>query len=497
MKVGRNDLCPCGSGKKYKKCCLGKQEISAANVNQTGFGRHRLRKTEGELIPRLMDYAEKHLGEEWIHEAWEEFVLWEEIEIEENWISELVSAFEPWAVFTWDAAEMLEDPDWLDDAVVPEKTVAQLYAEAYPDVLDDFQKRYIGEISDQPYSFFQVIDVKPGKWLTLKDLLLDRTVTVQENQGAKPEVKASILFTQVISMDGISVMVGAYPLMIPPTYHGYFIDYRQDIFEHNGMVTAEILRDYDLAMDMRGIFFRIFEKAMNPQLPTIQNTDGDPLVPIKLIYGLKCSPAEAFRAFKILGWGMDDEELLSEAQYDDAGEMTRIHFSWRKKGNKKHPEWNNTIMGHITIDKERLTVEVNSENRSKTIQKEIKKRLRDKAVYKNAVMSSLEKMLEEQGQGAGVGAGTGPGGEGLSQEELMQIPEVKEQVAEMAEKHWEQWLDTPLPALGDLTPRQAAEDPVGREKLEGLFLSWESMAEKEAKNLFSPDIAKLKKDLGL
>lgn len=22
MRVGRNDPCPCGSGKKYKKCCL-------------------------------------------------------------------------------------------------------------------------------------------------------------------------------------------------------------------------------------------------------------------------------------------------------------------------------------------------------------------------------------------------------------------------------------------------------------------------------------------
>jgi uncharacterized protein YecA (UPF0149 family) len=22
MNVGRNDLCPCGSGKKYKKCCM-------------------------------------------------------------------------------------------------------------------------------------------------------------------------------------------------------------------------------------------------------------------------------------------------------------------------------------------------------------------------------------------------------------------------------------------------------------------------------------------
>lgn len=24
MKIGRNERCPCGSGKKFKKCCLGK-----------------------------------------------------------------------------------------------------------------------------------------------------------------------------------------------------------------------------------------------------------------------------------------------------------------------------------------------------------------------------------------------------------------------------------------------------------------------------------------
>lgn len=24
--IGRNDLCPCGSGKKYKKCCLSKDK---------------------------------------------------------------------------------------------------------------------------------------------------------------------------------------------------------------------------------------------------------------------------------------------------------------------------------------------------------------------------------------------------------------------------------------------------------------------------------------
>jgi len=27
-KIGRNDPCPCGSGKKFKKCCLNKQGLS-------------------------------------------------------------------------------------------------------------------------------------------------------------------------------------------------------------------------------------------------------------------------------------------------------------------------------------------------------------------------------------------------------------------------------------------------------------------------------------
>jgi tetratricopeptide (TPR) repeat protein len=30
-KIGRNDPCPCGSGKKYKKCCLPLHEESRAN----------------------------------------------------------------------------------------------------------------------------------------------------------------------------------------------------------------------------------------------------------------------------------------------------------------------------------------------------------------------------------------------------------------------------------------------------------------------------------
>ncbi|MDZ7832485.1 MAG: SEC-C metal-binding domain-containing protein [Desulfobacterales bacterium] len=84
------------------------------------------------------------------------------------------------------------------------------------------------------------------------------------------------------------------------------------------------------------------------------------------------------------------EGELTSLLYDEAGEMESIRFTWRKKGNEMHPEWDNTIMGTIAIDRGRLTVEVNSEKRSQAIQREIKNRLKDKAVYKNAVMSSAK-----------------------------------------------------------------------------------------------------------
>jgi hypothetical protein len=34
MKIGRNEKCPCGSGKKYKKCCLGKSQNIPAFESQ-------------------------------------------------------------------------------------------------------------------------------------------------------------------------------------------------------------------------------------------------------------------------------------------------------------------------------------------------------------------------------------------------------------------------------------------------------------------------------
>jgi len=48
--VGRNDPCPCGSGKKYKQCCLPIEE--AARAEQL-----RLRRAVDTLLPKIIDAA--------------------------------------------------------------------------------------------------------------------------------------------------------------------------------------------------------------------------------------------------------------------------------------------------------------------------------------------------------------------------------------------------------------------------------------------------------
>ena len=49
-KVGRNDPCPCGSGKKYKKCCLGKPTTAASSAGAkfTEFARPFLTEAAGD-----------------------------------------------------------------------------------------------------------------------------------------------------------------------------------------------------------------------------------------------------------------------------------------------------------------------------------------------------------------------------------------------------------------------------------------------------------------
>ena len=75
-------------------------------------------------------------------------------------------------------------------------------------------------------------------------------------------------------------------------------------------------------------------------------------------------------------------------------------------------------------------------------------------------------------------------------------PELEAIEAELARKHWDAWLDTKKPALGNRTPRQAAKTASGRERLEALLADY-SQNSASGRNAFEPDIVTLKRKLGL
>ena len=71
-KVGRNDPCPCGSGLKYKKCCLGKANTGHANLKEIYFKKHKIRlkgnkdiegiKKAGRVAMATLDLVEAEIG---------------------------------------------------------------------------------------------------------------------------------------------------------------------------------------------------------------------------------------------------------------------------------------------------------------------------------------------------------------------------------------------------------------------------------------------------
>src|SRR6266550_4341188 len=66
-KIGRNDPCPCGSGKKYKRCCL-EQQCASDNFWA------RQRDASDQLTRDMLRFAERKFGDQ-IQVAWEDFKM--------------------------------------------------------------------------------------------------------------------------------------------------------------------------------------------------------------------------------------------------------------------------------------------------------------------------------------------------------------------------------------------------------------------------------------
>lgn len=56
-KIGRNDPCPCGSGKKYKQCCLSKKKLGLKGMNVKWLSKPQENKAPPNLLERTFGKA--------------------------------------------------------------------------------------------------------------------------------------------------------------------------------------------------------------------------------------------------------------------------------------------------------------------------------------------------------------------------------------------------------------------------------------------------------
>jgi hypothetical protein len=482
MKTSRNDPCPCGSGKKYKRCCLTNNQAAQLIDNEW----RRLRQIEGEMVHLLLHMTHDLFGDDFLEQAWQEYtsVSREPIPLEEA--PEAGTSFVPWAVF--DYVPRSENGETGEQPKLPMALSFLLVAN---DELEPDEKQFIVEMSEQPYSFWSVQEVEPGKSLKLKDIFTHTERTVKELQASEVLGKGDIVYTRVLSLGSVAIMVGLAPFPFPPGYHFDFLEAREILFGRRLKITLHDLSACEPLL--RQLYCSQRHRLLNPVVPVLQNTDGDPLEFVKLTYRLNYPPQTVFEKLCSLNSLESGEDLLNDAELDDSGVLRKVAFSWMAQGNKMHRSWDNTILGNITIENEQLVIEVNSAKRSQKIQKEIARRLGDGTVLQDSATESMEQKLAETRAGKDTEAQQRAAEE---QEALMALPEVQAQMKEMAKQRWENWLDEPLPVLQGKTPKQAARSAAGRERLEALLIDFERSAE-SLDPIFAPDVKELRRLLKL
>jgi hypothetical protein len=248
MKTGRNAPCPCGSGQKYKKCCLNKVIPSSDLIWR------RLDHAHQRLVDRLAHFVREELDEVIVPLAADEFFVWPDLEHLHPLLQEHHSVFLPWFYFNW-----VYDPDEeVADIVFPEMlTIADVFIDRFGSELDELEQRFVGTMIGTPFSFYEVQSCDAGHGMVLQDLLVRKRWEVIEKTASQDVQPGDVLFARIVSIDAIAMMVGTGSIKIPETYKPMIAELKAVIQYGSAPASVGILDDFD--MEIRELYFSIYD----------------------------------------------------------------------------------------------------------------------------------------------------------------------------------------------------------------------------------------------
>jgi hypothetical protein len=204
--------------------------------------------------------------------------------------------------------------------------------------------------------------------------------------------------------------------------------------------------------------------------PTLENTDGDPLV-------------------------LGKAELRSD---DPVGLAAVLDQNYRREqANPAEPaiaEWVETrsidgldrLTANLRLDGATLTITANSERRLDAVLTTVRE------LQPSLALVADERTPMGDARTAARLAETLPASAGDATAALNDLPEVRAALAKHMRNYEEQWLDLPVPALAGRTPREAADDPTRRDDLVRLLANFPETDDRTAMSA-----ARLRTALGL
>ncbi len=474
-KVGRNDPCPCGSGKKFKKCCMLK-DVTPIPAVENEFDR-----TKKRLIQRLQDYTkDRRFHNDYINAS---AIYWH------------IEPVEPLRL----PPEVLEDRgefmEWfiLDFPTASGATIPEMYYSEMANEISRQEKRMLEAFIRSYQSLYEILDVT-GNRVSLKELFTGKELQMNEPRLSAKVVKWDIVFLRVCLIDEIYLPLSAEFIIIPRNEKEDLIDFLRREFERFKGETG--VSDWSQFMKKRAYLVSRHLQTVQPakEKPFLTE-EGDKLILSKAYFDVK-NFAQVFESLN-----REYDFLLEKAEKNK-----RAEFTWLRRGKSK--EWKVNVapkkvgiviksevihhtgeikwsaLGNITVTPKQLILECISKERLERGKARLKEIL--KGLIRHRVDSFEEARIPQK--------------EGLRErEEERKISEQERLILEKEiREYYNDWVSQPNPSLGGMTPLEAIKTDQGREMVIELLKNIENTEERKKKEGFPYfDVSILKKKLGI
>lgn len=222
--VGRNDPCPCGSGKKFKKCCFQKiDQAKREDLAYTRFNEKRMCAKD-----KLFSVAEDQLNisDHAVLDFISDSPLFKDRDI--DGVHEQ-DAYFPFFNILINCCKMFAYP------VNQENIFLWDYClQKFPTLFDDAESTFLASFKNSIAGFFQVLEMDSDAHMSrVQDVLTGKTYRVKDKRMSKITAKHDILGGFLLPYQGYFLTDGVAPIAFSPGEKQYIKDmlqwlYRQD-----------------------------------------------------------------------------------------------------------------------------------------------------------------------------------------------------------------------------------------------------------------------------